>query len=246
MSTEVTERARVKEAEVEGTARAKGTGTAKRTVADLVESDTGELCDADGVCRPPWAWRSDLERDYYDSEWGRPVVTEHGLLERITLEGFQSGLSWSTILRKRPAFREVFHLFDATRISAMPPEHREAAMADPRLIRNRLKHEALWANARATVELREHPDFQELAQDSAAYALLGEAAGRLSPGLPVLVWSFVPAEHERPRRVSDIPTQSAESRALARELKRHGFRFVGPTTCYALMQAVGMVNDRVG
>ncbi|MDC7105001.1 DNA-3-methyladenine glycosylase I [Corynebacterium falsenii] len=211
----------------------------------LTPSPTGQLIDSEGVARPPWAYRSDAELDYYDNEWGRPVITEHGLLERITLEGFQSGLSWATVLRKRRDFRSVFFMFDATRITAMTESDRETALSDARLIRNPQKHRALYVNAQATVELRDDPDYQKLPADAPAYRILGGAAERLAPGLPVLVWSFVPEVEQRPASLEEIPTTSPEAKALAKALKSHGFSFVGPTTCYALMQAIGMVNDRV-
>lgn len=215
-----------------------GDSSAKRTRG-------GQLIGEDGVARPEWAYRSELNYNYYDEEWGRTVITEHGLLERLCLEGFQSGLSWSTVLAKRPAFRDVFFLFDATRINAMTEEQQEAALADARLIRNRMKHAAVYANAQATAELRDDPELQQLSAESPARAILGGVADMLAPGLPVLLWSFAPAEHEQPRHVDEIPTTTPEAEALAKELKRRGFKFVGPTTCYALMQAIGMVNDRV-
>lgn len=211
----------------------------------LLTTNTGQLVDESGIARPPWAFRSEIELDYYDNEWGRPVITEHGLLERITLEGFQSGLSWATILRKRRDFRSVFFLFDAQRITEMSEPQRRAALQDERLIRNARKHGALYENAKATLELRRVEEYQKLPEDSPAREVLGGAANRLAPGLPVLVWSFTPAEHSRPATLAEVPSTSPESKALAKELKRRGFQFVGPTTCYALMQAIGMVDDRV-
>lgn len=210
-----------------------------------VTTPAGQLVGADGIARPAWAYRSEMEREYYDQEWGRPIITEHGLLERLCLESFQSGLSWSTVLAKRRAFREVFFLFDATRIAAMDDAAKAAAMADERLIRNRVKQESVYSNADATIALREDPQLQALAEDAPARALLGRVADRLAPGLPVLLWSFAPREHQRPRHVAEIAKTSAESVAMAKELKRRGFRMVGPVTCYALMQATGMVDDRV-
>ncbi|WJY71830.1 DNA-3-methyladenine glycosylase I [Corynebacterium auriscanis] len=199
----------------------------------------------DGIARPPWTYRTEIEKDYFDNEWGRHVITESGLLERITLEGFQSGLSWSLVLNKRPAFRDAFHMFDPTRIVAMPKERREAALADERLIRNPQKHAALYDNAQAAIDLRDDPEAQALPEGHPARKVLGGAADRLAPGLPVLVWSFTPEHHERPRDQDKIPRISDESIAMAKALKDRGFRFVGPTTCYATMQAIGMVNDRV-
>lgn len=210
-----------------------------------VTTARGNIIGADGVVRPPWATRSELEREYFDEEWGRPIITESGLLERICLEGFQSGLSWATILRKRRAFRDHFFLFDATRITQMSAEQREAALADPALIRNPRKHAAIYRNAEATVALREDPELQELPEGHPARKILGGAARRLPTGLPVLIWSYAPAEHQPPSHVVEMPSESEESVAMAAELKRRGFTFVGPTTCYALMQAIGMVDDRV-
>lgn len=206
---------------------------------------SGQIRGDDGIARPPWAYRSEIEKDYYDNEWGRHVITESGLLERITLEGFQSGLSWSLVLNKRSAFRDVFSMFDPTRVVAMPKEQREAAVADDRLIRNPQKHAALYDNAEAAIALRDDPALQQLPADHPAREVLGGAADRLAPGLPVLVWSFTPAHHERPRSVEEIQRISDESVAMAKALKDRGFRFVGPTTCYALMQAIGMVDDHV-
>lgn len=211
----------------------------------LTATPGGQYRDSSGTARPAWAYQSSLNLEYFDEEWGRQIITEHGLLERLSLEGFQSGLSWSTILRKRPAFRDTYFLFDATRIAAMSREQRRRALADERMIRNRLKHEAVWANAEATIALREAPELQALPEGAPGRAVLGGVADLLAPGLPVLLWSFVPREHRRPRHVDEVPSQSPESVAMAKELKRRGFRFVGPTTCYALMQATGMVNDRV-
>ena len=139
----------------------------------------------------------------------------------------------------------MFFLFDAQRITEMSEPQRRAALQDERLIRNARKHEALYENAKATLALRQLDEYQVLPEDSPARQVLGGAANRLAPGLPVLVWSFTPAEHSRPATLEDVPSSSQESRALARELKRRGFQFVGPTTCYALMQAIGMVDDRV-
>lgn len=212
---------------------------------DLTPTPGGQYAGKDGKVRPEWAYRSDIDMDYYDNEWGRPVITEHGLLERIVLEGFQSGLSWATILRKRRDFRSVFFLFDPVRILQMSETQRAEALADSRLIRNSLKHNALYQNAQATVDLRDNPRWQELPADAPARQILKGAANRLAPGLPVLIWSFVPERQVPPRHVDQIATTSVESKGLAKALKKHGFRFVGPTTAYALMQAIGMVDDHV-
>ncbi|RLY94256.1 3-methyladenine DNA glycosylase [Kocuria tytonicola] len=176
---------------------------------------------ADGLARPVWAAGDPVLREYYDTEWGMPVRDEAGLYERIVLEGFQSGLSWRTVLAKRPAFREVFHGFDPDAVAAMGAPDVERLMGDVRIIRNRRKIEAAVTNARATVALREHE------------------------GLAELVWSFQPVDTPRPERFADVPTVSPESRALSQELKRRGFAFVGPTTMHALMEAIGMVDTHL-
>ncbi len=175
----------------------------------------------DGLARPRWAARDPLLRGYYDTEWGMPVRDERGLFERLSLEVFQSGLSWATILRKRPAFRAAFHGFDPDRVAAYGPADVARLLADPSIVRNRRKVEATVANARATVALRE------------------------DGGLVDLVWSFKPAVTPAPRTLAEVPASSPESVALARELKRRGFAFVGPTTMFALMEAVGIVDTHL-
>ncbi|MDO4918250.1 DNA-3-methyladenine glycosylase I [Kocuria sp.] len=175
----------------------------------------------DGLARPVWAAADPLLRAYYDHEWGMPVRDEAGLYERIVLEGFQSGLSWRTVLAKRPAFREVFHGFDPDAVAAMTETDVQRLLGDARIIRNERKIRAAVTNARATVALRE----QE--------------------GLVALVWSFAPAETPCPERFAEVPTRSPESAALSRELKRRGFAFVGPTTMYALMEAIGVVDTHL-
>ena len=160
-------------------------------------------------------------RAYYDQEWGLPVTDEQGLYERICLEGFQAGLSWATILRKRPGFRAAFAGFDPDAVALFGDADVERLMQDPGIIRNRLKIHAAVKNARATVELRN------------------------DGGLVDFVWSFRPASTPRPRAASDIPTQSAESVALSKALRKRGFSFVGPTTMFALMEAVGIVDTHL-
>ncbi|MCG7432127.1 DNA-3-methyladenine glycosylase I [Kocuria indica] len=184
-------------------------------------SDPDLVIGADGLARPRWAASDPLLREYYDHEWGVPVRDETGLFERVTLEAFQSGLSWRTVLAKRPAFREVFHDFDPEAVAAMDERDVERLLGDARIIRNRRKIEATVTNARATVALRE------------------------DGGLADLVWSFMPSSTPHPDRFADVPTTSDESRALSRELKRRGFVFVGPTTMYALMEAIGMVDTHL-
>ncbi|MCA1781624.1 MAG: DNA-3-methyladenine glycosylase I [Intrasporangiaceae bacterium] len=178
---------------------------------------------ADGLARPAWASVDLLLREYYDTEWGMPVRDEQGLFERLSLEAFQSGLSWATILRKREAFREAFGGFDPDVVAQFGDRDRERLLADARIVRNRAKIEATISNAAATVALRAHPD----------------------GGLARLIWSFRPESTPVPRSMSELPTQSAESVALSKALKRHGFGFVGPTTMFALMEAVGIVDTHL-
>jgi DNA-3-methyladenine glycosylase I len=173
---------------------------------------------ADGLARPAWAVSDPLLQAYYDSEWGMPIRDERGLYERIALEGFQSGLSWLTILRKREAFRAAFGNFLPDAVAAYTDADVERLLADPGIIRNRAKILATINNARATVRLRE------------------------DRGLAALIWSFQPAATLAPHNEAEIPTSSAESMALSKALRAKGFSFVGPTTMYALMCAVGMVD----
>lgn len=175
----------------------------------------------DGLARPAWAATDPLLRDYYDREWGMPVRDERGLFERLSLEAFQSGLSWATILRKRPAFREAFDAFDPDRVAAYSDDDVARLMADARIVRNRAKILATRTNARATVALRD------------------------DVGLVELVWSHRPERTPEPRTPADVPTSSPESAALAAELRRRGFVFVGPTTMFALMEAVGIVDTHL-
>ncbi|MFJ5726215.1 DNA-3-methyladenine glycosylase I [Streptomyces sp. NPDC093149] len=184
-------------------------------------ADPGVVVGTDGLARPAWAAVDPLLRDYYDGEWGMPVTDEHGVYERVSLEGFQAGLSWATILRKRPAFREAFNDFDPDVIAAYTESDVERLMADVGIVRNRQKIQAAVTNARATIRLR---------QDM---------------GLAHLVWSFRPETTPRPRTFAEIPTKSAESIALSKELRRRGFVFVGPTTMYALMEAIGIVDTHL-
>ena len=176
---------------------------------------------ADGLARPAWAATDPLMREYYDTEWGMPVRDERGLFERISLEAFQSGLSWATILRKRPAFRVAFADFDPDTVAAFDGADVERLMGDAGIVRNRRKVEATIGNARATVALRE------------------------DGGLVDLVWSFRPAQTPAPASYDEVPTRTAESLALSKELRRRGFSFVGPTTMFALMEAVGIVDTHL-
>ena len=184
---------------------------------------SGLVVGADGLARPFWASVDPLLREYYDTEWGMPVRDERGMFERLSLEAFQSGLSWATILRKRPAFRAAFHGFDPEVVADYGEADVERLLADAGIVRNRAKVAATVTNARATLALREDPE-----GDLAAF-----------------VWSFRPADTPRPVDATEVPTTSAESVALSRALKRKGFVFVGPTTMYALMEAVGIVDTHL-
>ncbi|WP_134766978.1 DNA-3-methyladenine glycosylase I [Nocardioides sp. 1609] len=182
----------------------------------------GPLTGADGTARCPWAGEQpSLMRDYHDDEWGRPVRGEAAYLERLTLEAFQSGLAWSTILRKRDAFREVFRDFDADAIASFDDADRARLMDDARIVRNRLKIDAAVTNARATVALRE--------------------AG----GLEAFVLSFAPEHPPAPTDTASVATTSPESVALSKGLKKQGFAFVGPTTMQALMEAIGVFDPHL-
>ena len=174
----------------------------------------------DGLARCGWGAADPEYRRYHDEEWGTPQHDPVRLFEKVCLEGFQAGLSWITILRRRPAFREVFHGFDAERVAVMTDDDVTRLLGDERIIRHRGKIEATIQNARATLDL----------------------------DLPIdeLLWSFAP----RPRSVApstfaEVPATTPESAAMSKELRRRGFRFVGPTTMYALMQAAGMVDDHL-
>lgn len=192
-----------------------------RTPAGAELSETGAVRGPDGLIRPAWAATDPLLRQYYDTEWGMPIHTERGLFERLSLEAFQSGLSWATILRKRPSFRAAFDDFDPDAVAAYSDTDVRRLMDDAGIVRNRAKVNATIGNARATIALR---------QDS---------------GLAQLIWSFRPAETPAPERIADIPSHSPESKALAAELRRRGFSFVGPTTMFALMEAVGIVDTHL-
>lgn len=185
----------------------------------MEQSDT--VLGTDGLRRPVWAATDPLLRDYYDTEWGMPVRDERGLFERLSLEAFQSGLSWRTILAKRPAFRAAFDDFDPDVVANYGDAERARLMADVGIVRNRRKIDATIANAGAVFDLR---------QDG---------------GLVDLVWSFQPESTPAPRSLAEVPSTSAESVALAKELKRRGFRFVGPTTCFALMEAIGIIDTHL-
>ena len=181
----------------------------------------GPIVGDDGVARCPWAGGDLLNRDYHDREWGMPVRGESALFERITLEAFQSGLSWLTILRKRPAFRAAFAGFDADVVAGFTGDDVTRLMADAGIVRNKAKIQATLRNAQATIDVR------------------------ASGGLDTLIWSHRPDPSAAPRSISDLQAQTPASRLLASELRSKGFAFVGPTTAWALMQAVGLVDDHL-
>jgi DNA-3-methyladenine glycosylase I len=176
----------------------------------------------DGVVRCAWGDSAPEYRPYHDDEWGRPVTDDRRLFEKLCLEGFQSGLSWLTILRKREAFRAAFAGFDFTEVARFGDRDVERLLADAAIVRHRGKIEATIANARATLALRE--------------------AG--TP-LPQLVWSHRPTDGHAPGSPADWQASTPESAALSKQLRAAGFRFVGPTTVYATMQACGVVNDHL-
>jgi DNA-3-methyladenine glycosylase I len=173
----------------------------------------------DGLARCSWSASDPEYRRYHDEEWGREQRDPRALYEKLCLEGFQAGLSWITILRRRPAFREVFHGFDVDAVAAMTESDVERLLQDARIIRHRGKIEATISNARAVLAL--DLPFTEL------------------------MWSFAPspAQTPRPSEWGEIPAVTVESTAMSKELRKRGFRFVGPTTMYALMQSTGMVDD---
>jgi DNA-3-methyladenine glycosylase I len=174
---------------------------------------------ADGLARCPWGLSAPDYVAYHDDEWGRPVRDDQGVYERLCLEAFQSGLSWLTILRKRAGFRAAFAEFDPVKVAEFGSEDVERLMSDAAIVRNRAKIEAAIANARAALELPE--------------------------GLAALTWRHADPHAAAPETSGDVPASTPGSKSLAKELKRCGFRFVGPTTAYALMQACGLVDDHL-
>ena len=178
------------------------------------------IAGADSRARCAWVGSDPEYVRYHDEEWGTPLVGDQAVFEKISLEGFQAGLSWITILRRRPAFRAAFADFDIDTVAAMTPDDVERLVQDAAIIRHRGKIEAVIGNARVTRELGE--------------------------SLSDLVWSFQPeAGRPRPEQLSDIPAITPESSALSATLRKRGYRFVGPTTMYALMQSAGLVDDHV-
>ncbi len=198
-------------------------GTIDSAAADTVVTAEdpklpGVVVGEDGLARCAWAATHPVNRHYPDTEWGVPVRGERALFERISLEAFQAGLSWLTILTKRPAFRAAFSDFDPEVVAGLDDADVERLMTDTGLVRNRAKLEAARINARAALALRD------------------------GGGLDRLVWSHRADPTPAPRTLADLPTRTPESEALAADLRAQGFVFVGPTTAYALMQAVGLVD----
>jgi DNA-3-methyladenine glycosylase I len=178
----------------------------------------------DGRARCAWTGHDAEYQRYHDEEWGTPLHGDRALFEKLSLEGFQAGLSWITILRRRPAFRSAFHDFDIEAVAAFGERDVERLMADPGIIRNRLKIEATISNARVTQQL------------------VHEGPGALDE----LIWSFAPERRGHARAsFAEIPAVTPESTALSTALKKLGYRFVGPTTMYAMMQSEGLVDDHV-
>ena len=170
--------------------------------------------------RCDWAASAPEYIRYHDDEWGTPLRGDRELFERLSLEAFQSGLSWLTILRKRENFRAAFAGFDIDAVARFTDADRQRLLADAGIVRNRAKIDAVINNARVLTDA-------------------------VPEGLSALLWSFAPADHRRPASLTEVPASSPESRAMAKELKRRGIAFVGPTTAYALMQAAGLVDDHV-
>ncbi len=181
---------------------------------------TSLIAGPDDRARCAWVGDDAEYRRYHDEEWGTPLRGDRALFEKMALEGFQAGLSWITILRKRPRFREVFAGFDVDVVAEFDESDVERLMVDAGIIRNRAKIEATIGNARIVRTMAD-----------------GE--------LDALMWSFAPASRPRPASFADVPAVTPESTAMSKELRRRGFRFVGPTTMYALMQSTGMVDDHV-
>ncbi|GLZ54304.1 DNA-3-methyladenine glycosylase I [Actinomycetospora sp. NBRC 106378] len=187
--------------------------------ADAGDAVLGE----DGVARCPWGAQEPLLREYHDTEWGHVLHGRDALYERLCLEAFQSGLSWLVILRKRPAFREAFARFDVEAVAGFDEADVERLLADAGIVRNRQKIEAAVSNAAAVLRVEDE-----------------------GPGLDALLWSFAPdPPPPSPRTLGEVAATTPASTAMARELRRRGFRFVGPTTAHALMQATGMVDEHL-
>ncbi|MEV1085246.1 DNA-3-methyladenine glycosylase I [Streptomyces sp. NPDC050211] len=188
----------------------------------MSEGEGEAVAGPDGALRCPWALSTPDYVTYHDEEWGRPVHGDDALFERLSLEAFQSGLSWITILRRRPGFRSAFAGFEIAKVATFTDTDRDRLLTDPGIIRNRAKIEATLSNARVLADW--------------------------SPGdLDTLIWSHAPDPTTRPapKTLSDVPLVTPESTALSKALKKRGLRFVGPTTAYALMQACGLVDDHL-
>ncbi|MHB9859266.1 DNA-3-methyladenine glycosylase I [Streptomyces sp. YIM S03343] len=192
------------------------------TAADVTGVTGAALAGPDGALRCPWALSTEDYVTYHDEEWGRPLHGDDALYERLSLEAFQSGLSWITVLRRRPGFRTAFADFEIAAVAAFTDDDRERLLADPGIIRNRAKIDATLANARVLADW--------------------------GPGeLDELIWSYAPdaASRPAPRTLADVPAVTDGSTALSKALKKRGLRFIGPTTAYALMQACGLVDDHL-
>ena len=187
--------------------------------APTAPSEQGPVPGPDGKLRCPWGLSAPEYLAYHDAEWGRPVRGDTAIFERLCLEGFQSGLSWLTILRKRENFRAAFAGFDPVAVAAFGEADVARLMSDPGIIRNRAKINAVISNARAALGV--------------------------PGGLTALVWKYADQAAGPPRTLADIPPATPASKALSAELKRHGFTFTGPVTAYATMQACGIVNDHL-
>ena len=205
----------------------------------------------DGLARPTWAATDLLLRDYYDTEWGRPVTSEQGVFERLVLESFQSGLSWSTILKKREAFRCAFASFIPEAVAAFTDKDRERLMQDAGIVRNKRKIDAAITNARAVIALRgalaAEADAHRTGRMEAPLRHLLRPRQSYPRHLGELAWLYQPSHQPRPRCAQEVPAQTEESRALSLELKRRGFVFIGPVTALALMSAIGITyTDIIG
>ncbi len=173
----------------------------------------------DGLLRCPWSLSSAEYLGYHDDEWGRPVRDDRGMFERLSLEAFQSGLSWLTILRKREGFRSAFAGFDIEAVATYGPDDVARLLGDASIVRNRAKIDAVIGNARAALGV--------------------------PGGLAALVWSYAGGQDKAPATLAEVPSSTPQSKALAKELKRHGFSFTGPVTVYATLQACGVVDDHL-
>lgn len=187
----------------------------------MTNHSDGTVIGTDGLARPPWAAQSPLLREYYDTEWGMPVHDETELFERLVLESFQAGMSWAIILRKREAFRTAFDGFDPDTVALYSDSKVADLMSNEGIVRNERKIRAAITNAKATIALREEG------------------------GLDTFLWSFKPAETPAPRTMEEVPNRSPESEAMAKQLKKRGFTFVGPVSCFALMEAIGIVDTHL-